>query len=51
MRKYEGVLRISIRPNLNAVIQVGITDQDHEAHEGFTYYAQALQMLLTHIDH
>jgi hypothetical protein len=25
-RRYEGVLRISIRPNLNAVIQIGITD-------------------------
>jgi hypothetical protein len=25
-QQYEGVLRISIRPNLNAVIQVGVMD-------------------------
>ncbi len=28
MRKYEGVLRISVRPNLNIVIHVGITDDN-----------------------
>ena len=48
-KKYEGVLRISIRPNLNAVIQIGITTNDNEAYEGFIYYAQTLQMILSSV--
>lgn len=32
MKDFEGVLRISVRPNLNAVIQIGITGNSPEAH-------------------
>ncbi len=49
---YDGVLRISIRPNLNAVIQIGIlgSAEDADAEQGFVHYAQTLQMILSAVE-
>lgn len=45
------MLRICIRPNFNAVIQVGVLENSEEAVESFIFYIETLQALLTHVDH
>jgi hypothetical protein len=51
-KRYDGVLRISIRPNLNAVVQIGIlgSAEDTDAQEAFVHYAQTLQMILSAVE-
>lgn len=45
-QQFQGVLRISIRPNLNVVLQVGVMDSQDQAYENFAYYMQTLQALM-----
>jgi hypothetical protein len=42
----EGVLKIVIRPDLSAIIQVGIYSADEESEASFKFYLQTLQAVL-----
>jgi hypothetical protein len=46
MQKYEALLKINIRPNLNVVIQLGVEDKNEEANGYFATFLQHLQQFM-----
>lgn len=46
MEKYEALLKINIRPNLEVIIQLGLEDSNEEANQYCTFFLETLQQLL-----
>ncbi len=46
MQKYEALMKISIRPNLNAVIQIGVEDKNDEVIGYFGTFIQHMQQFM-----
>jgi hypothetical protein len=42
LQKYEGVLKINIRPNLEVIVQLGILENNQESLEYFKFYLETL---------
>ena len=49
MQRYESLLKINIRPNLEFVLQLGIEDKNEESTQYFTYLLQTLHQLLQQV--
>jgi hypothetical protein len=50
LQKYEAVLKINIRPNLDVVLQLGVLDNNQEGLEYFKFYLETLELILKDID-
>ena len=50
LQKFEALLKICVRPNLKAVIQVGIIDDSEEAIDYLKAYIQTLELILKETD-
>jgi len=49
MEKYEALLKINIRPNLEVIIQLGLEDSNEEANQYCTFFLETLQQLLKEV--
>lgn len=46
VQKYEGVLKINVRPNLDVILQIGVIDSNQESMEFFKFYLETLELML-----
>ena len=46
VQKYEGVLKINVRPNLDVILQIGVIDSNQESMEFFKFYLENLELML-----
>lgn len=50
LQKYEAVLKINVRPNLDVVVQMGVLDSNPEGMEYFKFYLESLELMLKDFD-
>ena len=50
LQKYEAILKIVVRPNLQAVVQVGSLEGSSEALEYFTCYLETMELVMKEIN-
>lgn len=46
LQKYEAVLKLNVRPNLDVILQIGVIDSNQEGLDYFRFYLESLELML-----